>query len=372
MGEIFALLLGSAEGAFLEVGVFVGAILLLFALIDYHNNGRFVGYIEKAKRWQPVIGAVLGLTPGCGGAIFVMPLFFKGSVTFGTVVAALMATMGDAAFVLMAASPYHYLLVSLWAFAAAVSTGYAVDRTELGTRLLGIYRSRQPAPHAQAAMEMAVAEITLPSARSKFSQYLILTFWVLTGVGLTLGVAALAQIDVNELPVPNLGTVVGIAGTAIAIGVTLGGRKMHLSGCKRKTIQSTLMQGFLDTAFVITWVFLGYMAYELLVLGVGRGDYLIGEQMIESVLLSVGVVSVFVAVAVGIIPGCGPQIIFVSLFVQGLVPFSALLANAISQDGDALFPVLAMDHRSAAWATLLNKLPALAMGLIFYVLEKQM
>ena len=47
--------------------------------------------------------------------LYGLNLFFKGSVTFGTVVATLMATMGDSAFVLIATSPVHYLLVSLFA-----------------------------------------------------------------------------------------------------------------------------------------------------------------------------------------------------------------------------------------------------------------
>jgi photosystem II stability/assembly factor-like uncharacterized protein len=75
------------------------------------------------------------------------------------------------------------------------------------------------------------------------------------------------------------------------------------------------------------------MAYEMVVLSAGGGNYMLGEQAVESLLLAAGIASVFV------IPGGGPQIIFVSLFAQDLVPFSALLANAISQDGDALFLV---------------------------------
>jgi len=52
-----------------------------------------------------------------------------------------------------------------------------------------------------------------------------------------------------------------------------------------------------------------------------------------------------------------------------LVPFSAVLANAISQDGDALFPLIAIDKRSALWATVVNTIPALVVGLLAYWLE---
>ncbi len=45
--------------------------------------------------------ALLGALPGCGGAIFLMPLYVKGQVSFGAVVSTLIATAGDSAFVLL-------------------------------------------------------------------------------------------------------------------------------------------------------------------------------------------------------------------------------------------------------------------------------
>ncbi|MCK9526929.1 MAG: putative manganese transporter, partial [Limnochordia bacterium] len=83
--EILGLVAVSAENAFIQVTVFVGAVLLLFGYIDYLLSGRLVKTIGEAKRFQPIIGAILGLIPGCGGAIFVMPLFPRGVVSFGTV-----------------------------------------------------------------------------------------------------------------------------------------------------------------------------------------------------------------------------------------------------------------------------------------------
>ena len=364
LAELVELLLESAEGAFIEVGVFVGAILLIFALIDLRNEGKFIGYIEKSKGWQPLIGSLLGLTPGCGGAIFVMPLFFKGSVTFGTVVATLMATMGDSAFVLIATSPLHWLLVSVLSLLVAVITGYGVDRTNLGSRILEKYR--------QAVGTAPPLEQLTPKSETavKLSQPLTLFVWFFWGlllVGLVLGIMDLAQVDANEL----LGLVIGITGTVISLAIMVFGRRYLRNLCSgEKNLTKTLITNLIETAFVITWVFVGYMAYELIVLGAGSGDYASGEMVIESLLLAAGIASVFVAVAVGIIPGCGPQIIFVSLFAQGLVPFAALAANAVSQDGDALFPILAMDRPSAIWATFINKLPALALGLGVFWLER--
>ena len=137
--EILNLIIGSAESAFIEVTVFVGTVLMIFGYINFKQAGKLVERIEKSKR-QPIIGALLGLTPGCGGAIFVMPLFPSGVVSFGTVVATLIATMGDSAFVLMSVMPKEYILVSILSFIVAVITGYIVDYFNFGDRLLKVFR----------------------------------------------------------------------------------------------------------------------------------------------------------------------------------------------------------------------------------------
>jgi len=63
LNEILNIIMECAEGAFLEVGTFVGAVLLIFGYINYKKSGEFVRKIESSKKWQPIIGALLGLSP---------------------------------------------------------------------------------------------------------------------------------------------------------------------------------------------------------------------------------------------------------------------------------------------------------------------
>jgi hypothetical protein len=66
-----------------------------------------------------------------------------------------------------------------------------------------------------------------------------------------------------------------------------------------------------------------------------------------------------IAVLIGFLPGCGPQIIVTGLYLTGAIPMAALLGNAISNDGDALFPAIALAPRAAIVATLYTGIPAL-------------
>ena len=71
------------------------------------------------------------------------------------------------------------------------------------------------------------------------------------------------------------------------------------------------------------------------------------------------------AVLVGFIPGCGPQVLVTTLYLNGIIPFAALIGNAISNDGDALFPAIALTPRMAVIATLYSGIPALLISYFF-------
>ncbi|WP_432665418.1 putative manganese transporter [Wukongibacter baidiensis] len=411
--DIIDIALLSAENSFLQVGVFVGAVLLLFGYIDYKNSGAFVRKIEQSKKLQPVLGAILGLTPGCGGAIFVMPLFVKGKVSFGTVVATLIATMGDSAFVIISTLPLHYILVSILSFIAAIITGYIVDYYKVGDKLLSNMKKLSKdelknvhekvdhmtqsyecksidnckkelishighdegdevdlALHHNAKGHQDINTLGYRFTHSGFSFY-----WVIISIGLVLGIMLLFQIDVNTLFIPKLGTIIGIAGTFFSIILMIMGKKFiqdethEEAELKVMSLKETLIHSAQETAFVSTWVYVAYLIYEFGVFGLGGGNYGVGETMITELMTSAGLMAVIVGALIGLIPGCGPQVIFVALFTKGMVPFAALLANAISQDGDALFPLLAIDRKSSLWATIITTVPALIFGLIIYYIE---
>jgi hypothetical protein len=71
-----------------------------------------------------------------------------------------------------------------------------------------------------------------------------------------------------------------------------------------------------------------------------------------------------IAILVGIIPESGPHLIFVTLFVQGSIPFAVLLANSIVQDGHGTLPLLAVSRNAFFWLKLIN----IGFGLLFGIL----
>ena len=89
---------------------------------------------------------------------------------------------------------------------------------------------------------------------------------------------------------------------------------------------------------------------------------------LESAFRSVGFLLPLIAVLVGFIPGCGPQVLVATLYINGVIPFAALIGNAISNDGDALFPAIALNPRAAVVSTGYSTIPALIVAYGFYFL----
>ena len=126
-GDLGGLTRAALADAYLQVSVFVTVTLALFYGLESGLRIDTGALLERHRRWQVPIAALLGMTPGCGGAIMVMTAYARGRLGFGAVVATLTATMGDAAFLLIAQQPATAAAVVGISFVVGLGTGYAVD-----------------------------------------------------------------------------------------------------------------------------------------------------------------------------------------------------------------------------------------------------
>ena len=388
--SIIDIVLSSAQEAFLAVGVFVATVLLIVGIINHTSGQWLISSLKKAKFVQPILGALLGLIPGCGGAIFVMPLYLKGTVSFGTVIAALVATMGDSAFLLISSNPDAFLAVSIIGFICAIIAGYVIDllgidggfskKREKRLAQLQVDKETHDELHHHTAKHIGheegdEADILFHHTPERKHTWIYnfthghfyIVFWFITLIGLLFGTLELLNVDFESNDtLSSIVRHIGIIGTLMCVGYLVFNRKMikrnELEGEEHKlhSLKETFIHDAVDVSFVTSWVFVAFVIYKCVVLAVG------GESVVESWMLAAGIMTVITGALVGIIPGSGPQIIFIALYGKGLIPFAALIANAISQDGDALFPLLAIDRKSSIIATLITTIPALIIGITWY------
>lgn len=128
--------------------------------------------------------------------------------------------------------------------------------------------------------------------------------------------------------------------------------KCQSAGPMQKTAQ--------DTNFVTAWVVVAFLIFELATAFSGID--------LAAAFTGWGVWMPLVGLAVGMLPGCGPQILVSSLYLSGAVPLSTQISNSIANDGDALFPVMALAPKAAMVASIYSAVPALVVGYGYFML----
>jgi hypothetical protein len=158
----------------------------------------------------------------------------------------------------------------------------------------------------------------------------------------------------------DLYLVTGVCGSLTAAvvllrsGATLGDDTLESMEEKRQSVAGMLRHGARETSFVTFWVAIAYLITTW-VISLGGIDLAI-------LVAASGIVGVLIGAGLGLIPGCAVQVVLTGLYTTGIVPFATLAANALSQDGDALFPLVMMDRRSATIATVVTTVPGLLIG----------
>jgi hypothetical protein len=74
------------------------------------------------------------------------------------------------------------------------------------------------------------------------------------------------------------------------------------------------------------------------------------------------------ACMVGILPTSGPHMIFITLYAQGAIPLSVLVANCIVQDGHGLIPTLAHSRKTFVFIKSLKFVLGFGAGLILHAM----
>ncbi|MDB2349646.1 putative manganese transporter [Alphaproteobacteria bacterium] len=346
-GEFGNVVRQSMVDAYLAVSVFVGFTLIVFIGLDSLTKFDIHSFLEKTKKFHVPIASLLGAIPGCGGAIIVVTQYIQGRISFGSLVAVLTATMGDAAFLILAMEPSTGFLIFILGICVGTVSGYVVDLI-----------------HATNFM-MANSDIELEFEKLKktfVSNFNI--FWLILFVpGFFIGILLAFQIDVDtlfNLP-PNV-SIVLLLGSAGAILSIFMWSLNPLSDFQCSTDKS---RGFLSrvidtTNFVTTWVISGFLVFEIFMYFTNIDLKLFFDLWLPFVPL--------IAILFGFLPGCGPQIVVATFYLNGYVPLSAEIGNAISNDGDALFPAIALAPKAAILATIYSGLPAIIVAYSYMVL----
>ena len=342
-GDFGDIIRNSIVDAYIQVSVFVGFTLFVFIGLDSLTKYDVKLFLSKTQNIHVPLSAFLGAIPGCGGAIIVVTQYIQGRLSFGSLVAVLTATMGDAAFLILAVEPLTGLLIFALGILVGSISGYCVDILH-GIQFM--------IPKSKINVEFEKIKKTFVS---NFN-----IFWILIFVpGLVFGVITAFQIEPQSDAYNTLFVLIGSSGAILSIFMW---SMNPLSDFQCSTDKS---RGYISrvvdtTNFVTTWVISGFLIFEIFIYFTSIDLKIFFDIWLPFVPL--------VAILFGFLPGCGPQVVVATFYLNGYIPLSAELGNAISNDGDALFPAIALAPKAAILATLYSAIPAIIVAYTYLYL----
>lgn len=327
--------MSSVIGQSLSITGFVFVMMLLIDYLNVNTRGLQKGRLVRNRWGQYLVAVLLGATPGCLGAFLVVGMYTHRVVSMGALVAAMIATSGDEAFVMFALIPKQAALLSLALAVLGLLIGILTDRfhpesfNQCGE--LTVHDDEQCQCFAHGQILSQLKEMSL--ARGVL---LLLLAAILTAVGGGyLGPGTWNWVRITILVLTTLS--IWIVGT-----VPEHFLEEHLWNHVAKK----------HLPRIFAWTFGTLLLLYLL------ADFLNLEGFIQDgqwmVLLT--------ATLVGLVPESGPHLVFLTLYSQGFVSFSILLASSIVQDGHGMLPLLAHSRRDFLFVKAINFTVGLGVG----------
>ena len=360
-----------------------GLVVIMMMMIESLNiesKGLFFKGLRKTKIGQVVIAALLGSVPGCMGGFATVSLYTHRMFSFGALVAMMIASSGDEAFVMLAMIPEQALIMFAVLLVLAIVVGIITDKIydKVHAKKCELHDHEDCGVQTECdGYEIHEHETHQHDHEKRHFGWKRITMLV----GLALFIAALGTgmlghdhedhaghgheghvhteacehhghahehshgHEINLLSEDWMNVL--FAGLSVIMLVVLIFAKDHFV---EEHLWNHIIKKHLPTIFA--WTF-----GVLLVLGIVLHYVDIDNWISDNTVLMI-----LLAALIGIIPESGPHMIFVTLFAAGIVPFPVLLASSISQDGHAGIPLLAESKKSFAWAKLINCFVALAAG----------
>ena len=391
MDRVMHLLVDILRNSILITGMVV-VMMMMIESLNIESKGLLFKGLRKTKFGQVVVAALLGSVPGCMGGFATVSLYTHRMFSFGALVAMMIASSGDEAFVMLAMIPEQALILFAVLFVIAVIVGYLTDKIWDYRHNLHCHKH----DHEECGEHADCEGYELHEEEHQHD---------------------VAGKKVNEVKKRHMGwrRIVMFVGLAVFIGALATGRLGHDHSAHEHSAHShgevchdecchhhveeghhhEAQKGLSINLLSEDWMnvlFAGLSVIMLFVLLLGS-DHFVEEHMWNhiikkhlptifawtfGVLLVVGIglqyieidrwisdntaLMIVLATLIGIIPESGPHMIFITLYAAGVVPMPVLLASCISQDGHASIPLLAESKKSFAWAKLINCIVALAAG----------
>lgn len=329
----------------LMISLFVFVMMMIVDYLNVLTRGKMSLIMHGGRFRQYTLASFLGATPGCLGAFMNVSFYVRGLISFGAVAGGMIATSGDESFVMFAMFPKTALILHVLLFILGIVFAGIIDK------LIPLFKIKlckechlgliHPEDKECKCFDVGGWKNFPRIMLSRFALLLaIIIFLVLIGTGI-IGPKAWGW---------ERTSVFILLWVALFLISTVPDHYLD------HHIWRHIVKGHIWRVFL--WTF-----FALLVIHIGLEHYNFSE-LVKTNLLGILVLSALV----GIIPESGPHLIFVTMFAQGLIPFSILLTSSIVQDGHGMLPLLSYTIRDSLLIKVFNLIIGLGVGLLLFAL----
>ncbi|MBU0487059.1 MAG: putative manganese transporter [Bacteroidetes bacterium] len=324
------------------ITVFVIVMMMVIEYLTVRSRGKWGNALNKKGWLQILVAALLGVMPGCLGTFAAVSLYTHRLIGFAALVTVMIATVGDEAFVMFSMIPDKALLITLLLLGIALVSG-TVILLIMKNRSFMVLKHNHLTYHDDhpECVTSNWAEIKGQFRNISFSRALMLGGAILVLIFMILGEIGPEGWDWERITF----LIVTVIGLLIIVTVPDHFLVEHLW---KHTLKKHVLR-------VLLWT-LG--AFSIIHIGL--------EYLPENFAADNQILILLIAVAIGIIPESGPHIVFITLFAEGMIPLSALLANSVVQDGHGAIPLLAESRKNFLLVKSVNLLIGLIVGFAGY------
>ena len=389
-----------------------GLVMIMMLLIEYvniHSHGESFKKLRKSPFRQVVVAALLGLVPGCVGGFAVVSLFTHNLLSFGSLVAMMIASSGDEAFIMLAMIPKTAIFLFVVLLFIGIGAGLLVDRF--------IKVKKRPFAAEEFSLHEECCDKNENQPKHDHSHPQIFSgkgvprkmtkerISIMAGIAVFIIAVVMGLLE--HKPIEGEAGHEGHAHEMVAAapaeththadGTVHAGAHHAAEGTENAEIhEHNDVHGAEFDIFSERWINLIFAGVSLfvLILTARANEHFIKRHLWDHVvkkhfrsifLWTFGallvihfgmqyidiqhwikenvIIMILIAVAIGIIPESGPHMVFITLFAGGMIPFSVLLASSIAQDGHTALPLLAESKKSFVLAKAINIVIGFVIGM---------
>lgn len=365
-----------------------GLVMVMMILIEYiniHSHGKSFRELKSSPLKQVLLGASLGAIPGCFGGFAVVSLYTHKLLSFGALVAMMIASSGDEAFIMLAMIPKTAIILIPLLFAVSIIAGIIVDKfvkKEVAPFSEEHYVQHEDCCSIQKKKSNTLFNSSISRNFKKLSRQRAL---ILLGTLLFMGaiLAGLLQHSHDHPEAIHSDTQHNHTEMCIHEQESPASSDIHEHQHQHLNI---LNEQWINIFFAI-------LSLTALVLSAAANEHFIKEHIwghvvkkhlksiflwtfgalliihygiqfldIESWIAGNIYIMILLAALVGLIPESGPHMAFVTLFATGIIPLSVLITSSIVQDGHTSLPLLAESKKSFVKAKIINMIAGVLIG----------